>query len=233
MEDLDVINTIDVNEGTFNPYTYVSALEKQYNVKSTDVQAMITKKPVVNLSPDDVIFYLPETYFPKNEYGEKIPRTKSISAYVDTNFYRCLRRLHKGHSMGKPEIRYLMFEVGALQVCEVYADTISKICDLVDQIDVDPRTEGGMDALPRLSVTQTGGHMREARSDFTNADHNWITDMTENIGVTDSSFMVVSFWTIATKCNRLQPDLVEYGDKIIKNFKDNLDLRISMLKGIL
>lgn len=192
-------------------------------------------KDITELTPDDVIWYRADEFFPKvpHSYPERPePRTYSHSVYCDAYVHVAIRRLKKDHGILRGTIRYLMLKVGIELLRKLYKNRINEINDLITDIDDIPQKRGKIDGLPRFSINQTGGTVKELRTGFTNTDHDWIRETAENIGLTDSSFLIAAFWLFVIKCNRLTDDEREYGKGIIKQFEDHLDLRVAILKQI-
>jgi len=206
-----------------------------YKSTPVDLRQEVMNKLITELTPDDVIWYRADEFFPKiaNSYPERLePRSYPAKMYSDAYIHGSLRRLKKDHGMLRATIRYLMLKVGMTLLRMAYEERIQEINHIIEEIDNNPRIEGAVDGIPKFSIIQTGGSIKPLRTGFTNSDHDWISETAENIGLTESSFLIVAFWLFVIKCDRLRDVQMEYGKGIIKQFEDHLKMRVMILKQL-
>jgi hypothetical protein len=144
-------------------------------------------KTITELSFDAVIQHRADEFFSDDE------RRYKHSIYADAKFHRAIRIIHKKHRMIKPTIRYIAIKAGMIRLNLTYASQMAIINQLIEVIDNNPVTAGGIEVIPAMSITQAG-KTKECASGFTHGEHDKIEDITEAFGLNNSSFLIVAFW---------------------------------------
>jgi hypothetical protein len=189
-------------------------------------------KPANLLTPDEVLFYCPNRFFPKVNRGfDEVnePRNYHVSLYADSFIHGSLRQIKKDHAINAGTIRYLMIRVG-LDTIEIdYPEKIAQMKTIIDWLDENGNV-GVVDGIPRHTINQTGGYIKQTKSGFTESDSERISEASEILGLTESSFLLVCYWVVVVKCDRLRQDYIKYGKNIIRQFEEHLEDRIEQLQ---
>jgi hypothetical protein len=188
-------------------------------------------KPANLLSPDEIL-YCPGRFFPKvtrgfDEVNE--PRNYHVSLYADSFIHGSLRQIKKDHIVTTGTLRYLMIRVGLDAIALDYPEKIAQMKTTIDWLDSNGKV-GVVDGIPRRTINQTGGYIKQTKSGFTETDSERISEASEILGLTESSFLLVCYWLVVVKCDRLRQDYIEYGKDIIRQFEEHLEDRIEQLQ---